>query len=58
MSLKSMDVTHLPCLQGSSGVSILNFSDFRNLSERSSRLGLHLLGYQTKKSQLKKARDA
>ena len=43
-----------------SGVSILKFSDFKNMfSELTSRVGLHLLlGLETKKSQLKKARDA
>ena len=62
MSLKSIDVTHSPFCNEvlmDSGVSILNFSAFRYLfSELSSRIGLHLLlGFETKKSLLKKARD-
>ena len=57
-----MDVTQSPVCKEVlilSGVSILNFSDFRNLfSELKSRICLHLLlGFGTNKSRLKKARD-
>ena len=61
MSSKSMDVTHLLAVRKSlcSLVSILNVSVFRYLfSKLRSRIGLYwLLGFGTKKSILKKARD-
>ena len=57
-----MDVIHSPVCKEDlmlSGVSILNFFYFRYVfSELRSRIGLHLLlGFETKKSLLKKARD-
>ena len=62
MLLKSVDVNHLPFYTEVVMlfvVSILNFSDSKFLfNELRSRIDLHwLLGFGTKKSLLKKARD-